>query len=449
MTPARPQSAAEIICSSPNQRSSVSEEAGENSGNAGRGLSSRAGKIFDEAVGLVRAPQRTGALLNRIFIDALRLTFDQRHLYSYANSKTGSMETLDDVVNWILDAQRADGGVPAYYSLCTGYSASYPEVTGYIIPTLYDFVRRARNGRAHVAAQRATGWLLSQQMPTGAFPAGFQDSQKLPSVFNTGQILHGLICAYMETRDPHTRNAAIAAGNWLMDQQEQDGSWAGPAAYQNFSHTYYSMVAWALAALSAHLADERYACAAERNLDWLLPYFQANGWIAGINLHGHPTYLHFIAYVLQGALECAEILRRTDVVDAAANSAWILLRKFETNKFLAGAYDPGFKNGRSFACLTGNAQMSCVWLRLFEITGDVRYLNASLKMNEMLKALIPRRGRKGIAGGVAGSYPIWGRYQPLRFISWGNKFFADALLLEARAKESFEATSSEVLACAS
>ena len=28
-----------------------------------------------------------------------------------------------------------------YYSLLTGYSDSYPEVTGYIIPTLYDFGR--------------------------------------------------------------------------------------------------------------------------------------------------------------------------------------------------------------------------------------------------------------------------------------------------------------------
>jgi len=76
--------------------------------------------------------------------------------------------------------------------------------------------------------------------------------------------------------------------------------------------------------------------------------------------------------------------------------------------------------------------MSCVWLRLFEVTGDLRYLNAALKMNEMLKQLVPSKGRRGVAGGVAGSYPIWGRYQPMRFISWGCKFLADALMLEQR-----------------
>jgi hypothetical protein len=70
-------------------------------------------------------------------------------------------------------------------------------------------------------------------------------------------------------------------------------------------------------------------------------------------------------------------------------------------------------------------------------------------MNEMLKQLIPVRAKPGIAGGVSGSYPIWGRYQPLRYISWGGKFFADALLLEQRLTHSFEASKFEALACAS
>jgi hypothetical protein len=83
------------------------------------------------------------------------------------------------------------------------------------------------------------------------------------------------------------------------------------------------------------------------------------------------------------------------------------------------------------------------------VTDDLRYLNAALKMNEMMKPLIPARGGRGVFGGVGGSYPIWGRYQPLRYLSWGNKFFADALLLERRLKRSFEASAFEALPCAS
>jgi hypothetical protein len=427
-------------------------------------LTGQIAKALTEATGLLRAPQRMVPLIEKLVSGKLRMTFEQRHLYSYATTKRPSGDTLNSLLHWILDAQRADGGIAAYYSLLTGYSESYPEVTGYIVPTLYDFARAAGDDGALVAAERATHWLLSLQMPTGAFPGGLHgrlhhdDAQ--PSVFNTGQILQGLVRAHAETKRPDILHAAVAAGDWLIKMQQPDGSWSGLATYQNVAHTYYSMVAWALTELSERAADRhrdysrqehslRHGLAAERNLDWVLSQFRPSGWIDGINLRGHPNYLHFIAYVLQGVLECGVLRRRSDAIEAVAKSSWVLLRKFETDKFLPGAYGADFKHGQRFACLTGNAQMSCVWLRLFEVTGDLRYLNAALKINEMLKELIPPRGPRGIAGGVGGSHPIWGRYQPLRYISWGGKFFADALLLERRLTRSFVASSFEALPCAS
>jgi hypothetical protein len=410
-------------------------------------------KVLAEAIGLLRSPQRVVPLIQKLVSDKLRITFEQRHLYSYTTAKLASEEMLNSLLRWIRDAQRPDGGIAAYYSLLTGYSASYPEVTGYIVPTLYDFARESRDDGAIDAAERATHWLLSLQMPSGAFPGGFHEGAAggvlQPSIFNTGQILQGLVRAHMETNRTEILHAAVAAGDWLVTIQQANGSWSGAAAYQNAAHTYYSMVAWALAELSERTGGRQYALAAERNLDWVLLHFKPSGWVDGINLLGHPNYLHFIAYVLQGALECAILRRRDDGIEAVAKSAWVLLRKFETNKLLAGTYERDFKNGRRFTCLTGNAQISCVWLRLSEVTDDLRYLNAALKMNEMLKALIPVRGRPGITGGVSGSYPIWGRYQPLRYISWGNKFFADALLLELRLTRSSELSAFEAFPCAS
>jgi hypothetical protein len=408
-----------------------------------------------EATGLLRRPQRTIPLVRKVVSDKLRVTFEQRHLYSYTTTKRASGDTLNSLARWILDAQRPDGGIAAYYSLLTGYSQSYPEVTGYIIPTLYDFAQAAGHGEEHeaaAAAERATRWLLTLQSSTGSFPGGLQGVAALPSVFNTGQILHGLVRAAAETNRPEIMQAAALAADWLIEMQQADGSWSGPVAYQNTAHTYYSMVAWAMAELSAHAddrADQRYGQAAEKNLNWVLPHFHKSGWVDGINLRGHPNYLHFIAYVLQGALECAILLRRNDAIEMVAKSAWVLLRKFETSKYLAGAYSRDFKDGLRFTCLTGNAQMSCVWLRLYEVTGDLRYLNAALKMNEMLKQLVPVRGQRGLAGGVSGSYPVWGRYQPFRYIGWGCKFLVDALLLERRLLQAFEKSEYEALPCAS
>jgi len=408
----------------------------------------RVAKGLGELTGLLRRPQRVPPLIRKLVSDKVRLTFEQRHLYSYATTRQASRDVLQSLLHWIIEAQHPDGGIAAYYSLLTGFSKSYPEVTGYIVPTLYDIARVADDHYAVVAAERATQWLLSVQMSGGCFPRGLRGETQA-SVFNTGQILQGLIRAYRETHRSEIRDAAIAAGNWLVEMQQADGSWSGPGSYQGAAHTYYSMVSWALAELSEQTADLRYGQAAERNLDWVLPHFRLSGWIDGINLSGHPNFLHFIAYVLQGVLECGILRRRKDAVEAVTKSAWLLLRRFETSKFLPGAYEADFKGGHRFTCLTGNAQMSCVWLRMFELTDDLRYLNAALKMNEMLKQLVPASGRPGIAGGVCGSYPVWGCYQPLRYISWGCKFFADALLAEQRLIHALDASAFEALQCAS
>jgi hypothetical protein len=396
---------------------------------------------LNEALGLIRAPQRVIPFILKLASDELRTTFSPRHLYSYTATTVATASVLRSVVDWIMRAQRADGGIPAYYSFLTGYSASYPEVTGYIIPTLYDFARTTGGDAPRLAVERATQWLLSLQMPSGAFPGGLHDggTTAQASVFNTGQILQGLVRAHTETRSPEILRQAVAAGDWLAEIQQADGSWSGPAAYQGSAHTYYSMVSWALAQLAAESGESRYAEAANRNIDWVLARAKPSGWNDGINLHGHPTYLHFIAYVIQGLLECGILMRRDDAIAASERAAWALLRKFETHKQLRGIYEPDFRGGRKFTCLTGNAQMSCVWLRLFEVNGDLRYLNAALKMNEMLKQLIPVSGSRQIVGGVAGSYPIWGPYQPMRLISWGGKFLADALMLEGRLTGAMEA----------
>lgn len=445
-------------------------------------MTTRTVRVLTEAAGLLRAPQRVIPLFSKVVSDELRTTFGQRHLYSYAATTIPTADALRSVMDWILHAQRPDGGIAAYYSLLTGYSDSYPEVTGYIIPTLYDFASLTGDPAARHAAERATQWLLALQIPSGAFPGGLHasESDAQPSVFNTGQILQGLVRAHVETKDFETENSetknagtkkaetknaetraahilprAMTAGDWLAQEQLPNGSWSGPAAYQGVAHTYYSMVSWALAQLADESANPRYASATDRNIDWVLAHVKPSGWIDGINLQGHPSYLHFIAYVIQGILECGILRRREDAIQAAGKSAWVLLRRFETHKLLLGAYEPDFKGGLRFSCLTGNAQMSCVWLRLFEITGDLRYLNGAIKMNEMLKQLLPLRGGRGVVGGVAGSHPIWGAYQPMRYISWGCKFLADALMLEQRLAHQIEGkfetkfeTKSEASECA-
>jgi hypothetical protein len=70
-----------------------------------------------------------------------------------------------------------------------------------------------------------------------------------------------------------------------------------------------------------------------------------------------------------------------------------------------------------------------VWLRLFQLTDDPRWLNAGLKAVEQAAARQERRAWPQIGGALAGSFPIWGRYAPFQYPNWATKFLADSLML--------------------
>ena len=68
-------------------------------------------------------------------------------------------------IDWLGRAQDnsllGDGGVARYYSLLSGWSSSYPETTGYIIPTLVEYSKKTGNTAIFQRAKRMLDWLLS------------------------------------------------------------------------------------------------------------------------------------------------------------------------------------------------------------------------------------------------------------------------------------------------
>lgn len=341
-------------------------------------------------------------------------------------------EHLEAAIEWLYRSQDVTncGGSAGYYSLLTGWSGPYPETSGYIVPTLYNYAEYSNSKEARRRAERMARWLLRLQFENGAFPEGIDPGPEAgPSVFNTGQILFGLVRAYKETQDEQFLQAAESASNWLASVQRPEGYWEY-FDYQNDRHVYCSRVAWALLLVSKLSSKGDYYAVANNHLQWVLSQQIENGWFkyAGFKKEQSP-FLHTIAYTLRGLLEAGCLLAEESYILSVKKAIDQIYTMETDNGQLKGRYNQ-FWEASNFYCLTGNAQIAIVNLRLASAIKENKYVRLAKKEIEVVKRHQMFIEKSiNLYGGISGSDPIWGPYMRLRIPNWGVKFFVDALLL--------------------
>lgn len=352
--------------------------------------------------------------------------------YSRFDEEEG-IDHLQTTMDWLAYAMEVnrDGGVSAGYHFRRGWLPSYPETTGYLIPTFINYYYLTRREKYLDFAKKMGDWLISIQMSNGAFQGGFVGEAPEPRVFNTGQVLQGLVKIYEETKLEKYLESGIKAGKWLISIQDKDGAWK-TFTYNGIEHVYKTRVAWALLELYKATFDEEYSHAVCRNISWALRNQERNGWFRmnAFDTKSNP-FLHTIAYAIEGLLECGSMTGNKEWVASAVKPAEALLNVLKQTGTLSGAYDNKWQKTEKYRCLAGEAQMCVCWFRLFQLTGDYRWRDAALKVSSDLKRLQDTGStNKGVRGGVKGSHPIWGGYEPFSYPNWAAKFFADALILE-------------------
>jgi hypothetical protein len=364
-------------------------------------------------------------------------------------------EHLIAAAHWLGRAQDAsgDGGVAGRYRLDRGFTSSYPETTGYLVPTFLALGDVLGAPAFTVRAQRAIDFLLPLQLASGAFPGlEIAENRTEPSPFNTAQILCGLVAWHRATGDARAEAAAARAADWLCDIQDDDGAWRRHV-YLGVTSTYTAHASCWLAEAGDHFGNARWKRHAGRHLDWVLSHFDpAHDFFdrCGFSEQDHVarrTVTHTLAYTLAGVLHLGRVLGRDDAVDAARRAALRVMRRLHLSHGLPGFLDHRYRrpnDTRRFVCLTGNAQMALVWTTLFAHdeqvargSGDLRLVNAACLALDGVKDAQPMRNpNPGLRGGIPGSDPLWGDYIRLAVPNWAAKFFIDALLAKRRALES-------------
>ncbi len=350
---------------------------------------------------------------------------------------------IDAMLRWLVAAQdnssTDDGGVARHFSLIDGWSASYPETTGYLVPTLLESEGAFGALDLEERARRMLDWLVDIQLPSGAFQGGMVDQEPVvPVTFNTGQILLGLAAGVRRFGAPRYAEAMRRAARWLVDVQDADGAWTvgrSPFARPGVN-LYETHVAWGLLEAARVEENESWATAALANIDWAIGRQHENGWFPSCCLtHPSRPLTHTIGYTLRGILEGYRFSGDEVYLDAARRTADALLTVQRPDGSLPGRLDDQWKPAVEWSCLTGNSQIAAVWLLLPDEGGKGTYEDAARRLNAMVRRTIRLDGPPGVAGGVRGSFPIDGGYGRFQMLNWAAKFTIDANLLELQAPD--------------
>lgn len=392
-------------------------------------------------MGVMAYAQRWGRFLGRY--DHWRYLLAEWNKLTYLKSyrkyhNQGDLErSLHHGVRWLVHSieQGNDAGSGTYYHN-TGWTSAYPETTGYIIPSLLRYSQRTDAPWSKEAAQRALEagqWLRSIQHADGGWPGGYVHQNRPSVVFNTGQILRGLLALYTHTGASEYKAAAERAVVWIWDQLDAEGKFSSND-FMGAVRVYGTYVVAPILEWTAHFPEHKtqWEALACRHLDWVLTQQQDNHWFANCDntLHkNHAPIIHTIAYTIDGLLDSGLHLKNDRYCTAARQAAEVLAKTFLNNGILNGRYDGQWRGSEAFIP-TGGAQLAIVWHKLIEDGQSPWAQTARDEMNTLLSVIATNGARAHIdvAGALQGSFPMWGRYETFGLPNWATKYMVDSLM---------------------
>ncbi|OGY43105.1 MAG: hypothetical protein A2729_05845 [Candidatus Buchananbacteria bacterium RIFCSPHIGHO2_01_FULL_39_14] len=331
-------------------------------------------------------------------------------------------------IDWLKKAQDAtsDGGVSRGFSLIKeaksnilGWQPSYPETTGYIIPTFIIAAKILNDSDLIRRAKLMADWEISLMDPEGWVQSGNLSQLAKPEIFDTGAVIRGLLAIYQQTKDEKYLKQAIKAGEWILSQNPGQES-----------KSYYVYALAPLARLGTEFSRPDFVALVKNFADYVLSQQEENGWINQADFKSDSdVLLHPLAYAINGLWEISTILKEEKYLEAARKSLDQVIGQMSKEGKIVGRLDKNWQPTVDWACLTGIAQIAETCCKIYEASDEIKYLNSAKLAKEYLKSCQNNfDNRFGGLGAVWGSWPINVGYCPNQALNWAAKYFADLLI---------------------
>ncbi len=331
-------------------------------------------------------------------------------------------------------------GFASKYDFVTGkFGPLYPEVTGYIINTLYA-LKDLQGGKffeewMDEAIISSVNSLKNCQLSDGSFTGGHKDMINYgnPSIFNTGQILLGLTEHFIKSQSSELESIIEKGVTFLNDNATENG-YNPNYCYNSRFAPYYSRATYGHISAGIAINNQEAKIKSKNVIDYILKNQTEVGDIKGWGFANNWYVLHTVIYTLRGIYEVGSILDEKKYIEASHKGMTFL--ENTANRIVID--DAPISNGDLFEgskikeiCFTGLGQQAILANKLIK---KGYHLNEDFHIKNPMRILKQHQivgcDNKDIEGSLPGCKPLNGKYQPLSAPIWGIKFYLDALIYE-------------------
>ncbi|MEP7196634.1 MAG: hypothetical protein ABI851_08945 [Saprospiraceae bacterium] len=297
---------------------------------------------------------------------------------------------------------------------------AYPETSGYLIENFLKFNTGIIKEDQEIGLKTAN-WLTNIQSKDGFYYSGVEN--KIPSTFNTAQIIFGLLEAYQFTKNTVYFFALEKAKKWLLDSISDEGVVIRGLYKPNYFASYYTRALWPLLLISDD-REKKFIGKAVNSL-WKNKNKYKSFDRLGFNESDY-CLTHTIAYAIEGFIECSILVCNKEMLDECDEILEYIADMIINTKRLDGIYNSRWETISTMKCLTGQAQFASLFAKAHLRTRSAKFEKVSVDLLKELVSWQIKSNNSEHHGAFPASLPTYSRYFPFQYINWTNKFFLDA-----------------------
>ena len=348
-------------------------------------------------------------------------------------SREERIKSINGALDWFSRSYVANSqqGISEYYSTTENWKKPMPGVTAEIAGLLANLEKCFIDNDFQLKSVELADWSSETQLDCGAVQGDRIGLPAYPSVLRTAQAVKGWIHVYRNKKNEKSIVSAIRAGEWIVSNQDGDGSWRDNLNDQfgGEAKAYNIIASCALGMLWQETKIEKFKQTALRGLEWVLSKQIDIGWFMdnSSDPQTQDASLRNIGYTVLSLYDCGILFEENKFLDSAEKAVESMLKWQRTSGDFPRRFNHKNNPTISRHCVFGTAQIAKFCFLIYSVNKKIVFLETARKA---LDFLIGAQDLNSKYDGVKGAVPA--EKNKRVYYAETVKEFIDVLLLDLK-----------------